>query len=210
MAIAMADGSLLVGRSDGTGLRSIGQLPAPLTWAPDGYRFGFVRNGDFWIARSDGSEIRNVTSFPFGGASDASWSPDGSWVAVSVGRGVWLMDPDGGHRRWLDPGPGQFSSGVAWSPDSSRMAVQAYVQGNGAGQRPLIYLVSTDGSPTIRIDGAVDPSCAPDGRFLVVTEAVDAGNAWVSGSLAAMNADGSGRHDLGTAGVGGPLVWVRR
>jgi len=90
------------------------------------------------------------------------------------------------------------------------MAVQAYVQGNGAGQRPLIYLVSTDGSPTIRIDSAVDPSWSPDGRFLVATEAVDAGNSWVSGSLAAMNADGSGRHDLGTAGVGGPLVWVGR
>jgi Tol biopolymer transport system component len=205
MAVSTADGALLIGRSDGTGLTSIGEFPAPLTWAPDGSRFGFIRNGDFWTAAIDGSDVRNVTSFPFGGASDASWSPDGSWVAVVVGRGVWLMGPDGAHRRWLDPGRDQFTSGVVWSPDSTRVAMQAYDEGSD-GQTSLIYLVNVDGSPTIRIDGANYPSWSPDGRFLVVTD-VGAGGA--AGSLAVMNADGSGRHDLETTAVDGPLVWVR-
>jgi Tol biopolymer transport system component len=210
MAIAIADGSLLVGRADGTGLHSIGQFPAPLTWAPDGSRFGFIRDGDFWTAKSDGTEFRNVTSFPFGGASDATWSPDGSWIAVTAGRGVWLLGPDGTPRRWLDPGLHQFSSGVAWSPDSSRLAMQAYDEGTAAGQTPLIYLVSANGSPTIRIDTAVGPSWSPDGRFLVITDAAAAGGGWEAGSLAVMNSDGSGRHDLGTPAVDGPLVWVRQ
>jgi Tol biopolymer transport system component len=209
MAIATADGSLLVGRADGTGLHAIGDFPAPLTWAPDGYRFGFIRNGDFWTARSDGTEFRNVTSFPFGGASDATWSPDGHWIAVTVGRGVWLMGPDGSPRRWLDPGLHTFTSGVVWSPDSSRMAVQAYDEGTAAGQTPLIYLVSADGSPTIRIDTAVGPSWSPDGRFLVASDVVVNGG-WSAGSLTMMNADGSGRHDLGTPAVDAPLVWVRQ
>jgi Tol biopolymer transport system component len=208
MAVAMGDGSLLVGRSDGTGLHSIGEFPQPLTWAPDGSRFGFIRSGDFWTAAIDGSDVRNVTSFPFGGASDATWSPDGAWIAVTAGRGVWLMGPDGTSRRWLDPGLGQVTSGVAWSPDSSRVAVQAYEDG-AAGQMPLIYLVSTDGSPTIRIDTAVYPSWSPDGRYLVANDVgVDGG--WTAGSLAVMNADGSGRHNLRTTGVEGPLVWIRQ
>jgi Tol biopolymer transport system component len=206
MAVSAADGALWIGRADGTGLISIGAFPAPITWAPDTSRFGFIRSGDFWTAAIDRSDVRNVTSFPFGGASDASWSPDGSWVAIVAGRGVWLMGPDGAGRRWLDPGPDQFTSGVAWSPDSSRMAMQAYDDGTG-GQTSLIYLVNVDGSPTIRIDAANYPSWTPDGRFLVATD-VGAGGA--AGSLTVMNADGSGRHDLGTTGVDGPLVWVRQ
>jgi len=208
MAVSTADGALLIGRSDGTGLTSIGAFPAPITWAPDSSHFGFIRGGDFWTAAIDGSDVRNVTSFPFGGAADASWSPDGSWVAVVVGRGVWLMGPDGTNRRWLDPGRDQFTSGVVWSPDSTRMAMQAYDDGT-AGQTSLIYLVNVDGSPTIRIDDANFPSWSPDGHFLVVTDvAVDGGGD--PGSLAVLNADGSGRHDLGTTAVDGPLVWLRQ
>jgi len=206
MAVSTADGVLLIGRSDGTGLTSIGAFPAPITWAPNSSHFGFIRGGDFWTAAIDGSDVRNVTSFPFGGASDASWSPDGSWVAVVAGRGVWLMGPDGTNRRWLDPGRDQFTSGVVWSPDSTSMAMQAYDEANG-GQTSLIYLVNVNGSATIRIDAANDPSWSPDGRFLVAT---DVGPGGAAGSLTVMNADGSGRHDLGTTGVDGPLVWVRQ
>jgi len=207
IAVSTADGAMLIGRTDGTGLTSIGAFPAAITWAPDSSHFGFIRSGDFWTAAIDGSDVRNVTSFPFGGAADASWSPDGSWVAVVVGRGVWLMGPDGTNRRWLDPGRDQFTSGVVWSPDSTRMAMQAYDEGNG-GQTSLIYLVNVDGSPTIRIDGANYPSWSPDGHFLVVTDvAADGGGD--PGSLAVLNADGSGRHDLGTTAVDGPLVWLR-
>jgi len=205
MAVATADGTLLIGRSDGTALNSIGMIPAPLTWAQDGSRFGFIRNGDLWTAAIDGGDVRNVTSFPFGGASDATWSPDGIWIAVSAGRGVWLMGPDGTRRRWLDPGFNEFAAGVTWSPDSGRIAMQAYHDGT-AGQTSLIYLVAVDGSPTIRIDGATEPSWSPDGRFLVAKEV---GVDGTPGSLTVMNADGSGRHSLGTTAVDGPLVWLR-
>jgi Tol biopolymer transport system component len=207
IGVASADGTLLIGPTEGIGLRSIGLFPAPITWSPDGSRFGFIRSGDFWTAAIDGSDVRNVTSFPFGGASAGTWSPDGAWIAATAGRGVWLMAPDGTRRRWLDPGRDQFTSGIAWSPDSSRMALQGYDDGAAGGQTPLIYLVSPDGSPTIRIDAAMYASWSPDGRFLVATHVGPGGAA---GRLAVMNADGSGRHDLGTAAVDGPLVWVRQ
>jgi Tol biopolymer transport system component len=84
--------------------------------------------------------------------------------------------------------------------------MQAYDDAT-AGQTSLIYLVSADGSPTIRIDGATYPSWSPDGRFLVATAVTVDGT---TGSLTVMNADGSGRHDLGTPAVDGPLVWVRQ
>ena len=209
IAVSKADGELLIGGTDGTGLASIGIFPAPMTWAHDDSRFAFVRDGDVWTAGIDGSDVRNVTSFPFGGASFATWSPDGAWIAVGAGRGAWLMWPDGTHRRWVDPGNDQFTFGVAWSPDSSRMAVQAFDESVGVSQSPLVYLVYADGSPTIRIDGAAEPSWSPDGRFLLVIDAVGSGGGWNSGSLAVMSADGSGRHDLGTTGVGSPLVWLR-
>jgi Tol biopolymer transport system component len=183
-------------------------FPTPLRWAPDSSRFGFIRSGDFWTAAIDGSDVRNVTSFLFGGASDATWSPDGSWIAVTAGRGVWLMGPDGTRRRWLDPGLDQFTAGVAWSPDSSRIAVQAYDDGT-TGQMSLIYLVSADGSPTIRIDAATSPSWSPDGHFLAATAVAPDGSG-TAGSLTVMNADGSGRHDLGATAVDGPLVWIRQ
>jgi Tol biopolymer transport system component len=209
MVIATAEGSLLIGRSDGTGLASIGELPAPVTWSPDGARFAFVRGGDLWTAAIDGSDVRNVTSFRFGGASGAAWSPDGAWIAVTGGRGLWLMAPDGSKRRWLDPGPGQFFSGVSWSPDSNRLAVQAIAESDDGSQTPLIYLVSAEGSPAIRIDASTDPSWSPDGRFLVATAVDVLENGWIGGSLAVMHADGSGRHELGTAWTWGPLVWMR-
>jgi len=77
MAISRPDGVLLVGSSEGPGLVALGSIPAPATWSPDGSRFGFMRDGNLWTVAIDGTDARNVTALPLGGASWATWSPDG-------------------------------------------------------------------------------------------------------------------------------------
>jgi Tol biopolymer transport system component len=209
MAIPRPDGSLLIGSATGA-FTSIGSFPGPVTWSPDGSRFGFIRDGDLWTAAIDGTDVHNVTTLPLGGAVWASWSPDGLWISVTGNHGLWLVRPDGSERRSLAFGVDEFVSAALWSPDSSRVAIDAYGQGSPTGQANFIYLVSIDGTPTIRLDRATGPSWSPDGRFLVATETTASAGGFDPGSLVLMNADGSGRRPIRTAGsVQTPIVWLR-
>jgi Tol biopolymer transport system component len=209
LAISRPDGVLLVGPSTGPGLVAIGSIPAPTTWSPDGSRLAFIRDGNLWTVAIDGSDARNVTGLPLGGASWASWSPDGRWIAVSAPHGVWLIAPDGGHKAWLDFGRPAAVSTTAWSPDSVRLAIETYTQTPDFGQTSSIYLVDPNGSPAIRIDAAAAPNWSPDGRFLLVAnqEPVNGGDL---GTAAVMNADGTGRANLPAIGFDArSLVWAR-
>lgn len=214
MAITRPDGVLLVGPSEGPGLVALGSIPGPSTWAPDGSRFGFIRDGDVWTVAIDGSDPRNVTTLPLGGASSAAWSPDGRWIAVSAFHGVWLVPPTGGDKRWLDFGRGAGVSTVAWSPDSKRVAIETYPQTpygqpSDSGQTSAVYLVDPDGSSMVRIDDASGPNWSPDGRYLLVSDQQPGGGG-DSGIAAVMNGDGTGRTDLPVSGIDTrSLVWAR-
>jgi Tol biopolymer transport system component len=209
MAISRPDGVLLVGSSEGSGLVAIGSVPGPTTWSPDGSHFGFIRDGNLWTVAIDGSDARNVTALPLGGASWAAWSPDGRWIAVSSFHGIWLVPPSGGDKAWLDFGHATGVSTVSWSPDSKRLAIETYAQTSDSGQTSTIYLVDPDGSPTIRIDNAAGPNWSPDGRYLLVADQQAAGGG-DSGTAAVMNGDGTGRTDLPATGLDPrSLVWVR-
>ena len=48
------------------------------SWAPDGRRLAFIRRGNVYTARADGSGLRRLT---FKGASGPVWSPDGKRIA---------------------------------------------------------------------------------------------------------------------------------
>jgi Tol biopolymer transport system component len=210
LAVSQFDGQLLIGSANGTGLNSIGSFPPPTTWSPDGSRFGFIRNGDFWTVAVDGTDLRNATSLPLGGASSAAWSPDGQWIAVTSSHGLWMVRPDGTDRRWLSFGLGEGIYDVLWSPDSSRVAISVDTTAIASGESTRIYLVPADGTPTILIDRATSPSWSPDARFLVATETIPANGGYDAGSLVLMNADGSGRRSLHTSGlVMTPPVWLR-
>src|SRR3712207_4079532 len=43
-------------------------------WSPDGRRLAYLRHGNLWTMRADGTGKRQLTTRPAGGAS---WSPDG-------------------------------------------------------------------------------------------------------------------------------------
>jgi len=213
MAITRPDGVLLVGSAEGPGLVALGSIPGPTAWAPDGSRFAFVRDGNLWTVAIDGSDARNVTALPLGGASWATWSPDGRWIAVSAFHGVWLVPSNGGDKTWLDFGRSSSVSTVVWSPDSRRVAIETYPrtpdgQPPDSGQTSAIYLADPDGSPTIRIDNAAGPNWSPDGLFLLVADQQLGGGD--TGTVAIMNADGSGRTDLrATSTDARSIVWAR-
>lgn len=202
LAVAASDGTLLVGQPDGSGLQSIGSIPLPAIWAPDGARLAYLQDGDVWVVNADGTNPRDISELPFGGAFSADWSPDGRWIAVGTPGAVLLMAPDGTNRRWLDFGADELY-GWAWSPDSSRLAVSLY------GSTSLVLVVTVDGSAVVQIDGAGRPGWTPDGLFLIVASDDEAAFTDL-GNLAVMHPDGSGRNELpftpsGTSAV----VWVR-
>jgi Tol biopolymer transport system component len=202
LAVADSEGRLLVGEPDGSEMHSIGSIPQPFTWAPDGARLAFVRDGNVWVVDADGTNPHNVSALPFGGAVDASWSPDGRWIAIDTPSAILLVAPDGTTRRWLDFGAVSLF-GAAWSPDSSRLAIGLYGSSN------QVLIAAIDGSPVVQIDEAGRPQWTPDGRFLVVASD-DLAAFTDMGNLAVMNPDGSGRHELPITPSGtGPVVWVR-
>jgi Tol biopolymer transport system component len=205
LAVSTSGGSLLIGEPDGSDLHGIGSFPGPIAWSRDGSRFAFIRDGNLWTVTREGTDVRKVTSLPFGGATTAAWSPDDQWIGAATNHGVWLMRSDGSQQRWLDFGLAtSLGDALAWSPDSAKLAAETYTD-DTSGQEGRVYLVNADGSATVRIDWANAPSWSPDGGFLVVTHLA----AGMLGDLELMNGDGSGRHLLPTPGGGDPPVWVR-
>jgi Tol biopolymer transport system component len=99
----------------------------PAVWSADGNWLAFVRTrggrSHVIVARGDGSEAREIESFPagFGFAWEGVnpvWSPDGGSLAYTGYAGLKVWSP-GSVPRLL----ARFSSAASWSPDSRRLAV---------------------------------------------------------------------------------------
>jgi eukaryotic-like serine/threonine-protein kinase len=97
--------------------------------SPDGKWVAFYSSvqpeGNVYVARSDGSGLRQLT----GGAERIDrmprWSPDGQWIAFHSIRGrdqyLWKIRPDGSDLQQLSP----LADAIypAWSPDGARIAI---------------------------------------------------------------------------------------
>jgi TolB protein len=118
-------------------------------WSPDGRQIAFLRGGQLWTMKADGSAKRRLTTRA---ASGPSWSPDGRFLAFASlsctgGPGVYrisatatgatpqVLFPAGCRGAALPPAPPltTIESGglnerlradntVAWSPDGTRLA----------------------------------------------------------------------------------------
>jgi Tol biopolymer transport system component len=91
-------------------------------YSPDGSRIAFVsdRSGqaNIWICKSDGSDVRQMTSLDGRGfwAGSPAWSPDGKWIAFDsrspqTESSIFVLDVSGGKpRRLTGPGPNRHYS----------------------------------------------------------------------------------------------------
>lgn len=124
-----------------------------------------------FVARLDGSELRQLTSGP-GEDVTPIWSPDGTQVVFVSSRGgnedVWIVRADGTAPRNLTNHPASDSH-PSWSPDG-RLIVFCSTRGDG--DNDDVYITSVDGSGLRRLtDNGPNwdtfPSFSPDGRTIL-------------------------------------------
>jgi TolB protein len=158
----------------------------------DGRRIAFVRHGDIYVIRADGSQPRQLTR---GGTTESApvWSTDGRWLAYTSesagGRtSIWKMRSDGSRKTRL--AVGRTLGTPAWSPDGRRIAFAAanwriwVMNASGGEKRQLTHGPNGGG-----VDWA--PSWSPDGRRLAYESNVGTGPQQLTNEIWLVNADGS-------------------
>lgn len=87
------------------------------SWGPDG-RIVFARDGDLWIRRSDGSELRLTHTPEF--EDEPSWCPLGTWIAYVRNQQIWIIASTGGTPVQVSTGPA-LGAHPAWSASCDRL-----------------------------------------------------------------------------------------
>jgi Tol biopolymer transport system component len=159
--------SIYVMNADGSGLRSVRRLAGGKTpqeyqpaWAPDG-RILFLRLGDVWSVKLDGSGLAQLTKA--GNVARFALSPDGKSIALQTsetvgvaatrgsGAPVTLIEPVSDFM--VDP-----NAAAAWTSDGKALAMAS---GGPMGSR--LYVVNADGSRLSAVPG-VDTAAYPAWR----------------------------------------------
>jgi len=118
----------------GNAPRRLGGLSAQeVRWSPTGDRILYSNGPELRIARSDGSQSRNVAMVK-GIVRYPQWSPDGRSIRFTLGTeklwALWEVSPDGTHLHALFPGWADHTSqSGAWTPDGKYFVFTA---GQGA------------------------------------------------------------------------------
>ena len=160
-----------------------------------------------WIARSDLSHARQLTSIPDRDSGWSAWSPDGKRIAFDSNRAdpdpdadpyindIFTMKADGTDVRKLTDSVGYAGGAPAYSPDGRLVAFEAD-RGDYPAQAGIYVMNARDGSHRRRIttlppdrywDGA--PRFSPDGKKLLFTRSR---NDWSESAIHVVRLDGSG------------------
>jgi Tol biopolymer transport system component len=157
-------------------------------WSPDGTMLAFGRDypccsgppDGLWSMRPDGSDLRELSSIPGGGAP--AWSPDGRRIAFlggGVNRDLYLINVGGNvlgqaggfnvTQLWKVTDTPADESFPVWSPDGTRIAFPRMLNQYGTSAE-LEILDVTDGrktalpSPNVTYD---PPVWSPDGTHIL-------------------------------------------
>src|SRR4051794_11637840 len=166
--LLLLDRGAMVSQSpDGTRKTVIGDAQDG-AWSPDGTFVAFARNGDLWLANTDGSGQRRLVQTPNVAESGPSWLPSGRAV-------VYTADV-GGRRQIrvvaLPTGPTQRlapSAGEEYSATVSRQGRLTFVSTRSG--TPQIYVAQANGFGAVRFSTEAyadvhDLAWSPDGKEL--------------------------------------------
>jgi hypothetical protein len=184
------DGALVRTVPDGSASRTL-LAGADGAWSPDGTLIVFVRNGDLWLANSDGSGTRPLTRTPKVAESQPAWSRDGARIAYTAladgARQIRLLSlPHAATQRIAS------SNGEEWSPaftnDGRRLAFVTTRDGP-----PMIYTARPDGTAAVAYEPSAgeppldldDLAWSPDATRLSYTRTDSAGTSVVVDDRAA-------------------------
>ncbi len=156
------------------------------------YSWDYDENMDLFVARRDGSNIRQLTTAP-GYDAEGSFSPDGKLIAFCSLRDafptnrlsaeehrhlatdpswfgeIYLMNADGSNQRRLTHTPG-YDGGPFFSPDGQRIIWRRFSE---RGDTADVYTMKLDGSDARRLTdfGAMSwaPYFHPSGKYVIFT-----------------------------------------
>lgn len=144
-------------------------------WSPDGTLIAFGRTSSpsdgLWVMRPDGSDLRQLSSVPGGGAP--VWSPDGKRIAFLGHEGVdgaghlYLIGADGTGVLRVTDDP-EAESFPAWSPDGTKVAFAKMLDTGNKGELELLDVAT--GRVTALTGANVthdQPVWSPDGTHIL-------------------------------------------
>lgn len=206
------DGRIYRANTDGTDAIQLTAGPADSApaWSPDGRQIAFTRGGEaagIYVMSADGANpVRRVDS-----GESPTWSPDGHWIAFSCRDGSAYFsaalckvsaEADGTEPIMIMTTTFASVLNPAWSPDGARIAfssdwtlVDFWLD---------IWVLSADGSQATALrshdpqpgSDHRQPAWSPDGQRIAIVECPNTWSYCDSGSVAVMNADGSGLTQL--------------
>jgi Tol biopolymer transport system component len=202
--LPLTDFDIQIVRLDGSDRRTLidsDRWDIDAQWSPDGERLAFTRGGrgdldwpntEIWTVRRDGTDLRRL-----GPGSDARWSPDGTRLVFDAPTArsqgdLFVMNADGTSRRQL-LATRKLEGAAGWSPDGKKILLTRY--NDNSGRNADVFVMNADGTNIRRLAQGVAGSWSPTGKRIVYTSSLQ---------LRVMNADGSHRRKIRSAGVWDP------